>query len=56
MHFDEDNVSRLISSKDTGLSDENIGCDLSGTENGFILINERFKRRVLILSLKKELN
>ena len=50
------NISRLISLKDAGLNDENIGGELLGTENGFILINERFKWRVLILSLKKELN
>ena len=56
MHFGEDNISCLISSKDAGLNDENIGGDLSGTKNGFLLINGRFKRRVLILSLKKELN
>ena len=53
MDFGEDNIICLISSKDAGLNDENIGGDLSGTENGFILINGRFKRRVLILSLKK---
>ena len=53
--FGGDNISCLISSKDTGLNDENIVGDLSGIENGFILINGRFKRRVLILSLKKEL-
>ena len=56
MDFSEDNISGLISSKDAGLNDENIGGDLSGTENRFILINGRFKRRVLILSLEKELN
>ena len=44
--FGEDNISCLISSNDAGLNDENIGGDLSGTENGFILINGRFKRRV----------
>ena len=54
--FNEDNISCLISSKDACLNDENIGGDLSGTENRFILINGRFKRKVLILSLKKELN
>ena len=52
----EDNISCLISSKDADLSNNNIGGDLSGTESGFILINRRFKRKVLILSLKKELN
>ena len=41
--FAEDNISCLISSKDAGLNDENIGGHLSGTENGFILINGRFK-------------
>ena len=56
MDFGEDRISRLISSKDAGLNDKNIGGDLSGTETGFILINGRFKRRVLILSLKKKLN
>ena len=56
MDFGRDNISCLISSKDAGLNDENNGGALSGTENGFILINGRFKRRVLILSLKKELN
>ena len=54
--FSEDNISCLISSKDAGLNDENIGGNLSGTENRFILLDGRFKRRVLILSLKKELN
>ena len=54
--FGEDIISCLILSKDAGLNDENIGGDLLGTKNGFILINERLKRRVLILSLKKELN
>ena len=37
------------------LDDKNIGGDFSGTENGFALTNCRFKRRVLILSPKKEL-
>ena len=54
--FSEDNISCLILSKDTGFNDENIGGDLSGTENGFILVNVRFKRVVLILSLKRKLN
>ena len=54
--FGEDNISCLISSKDDSLKDENIGGVLSGTENGFILNNRRLKWRVLILSLKKELN
>ena len=56
MDFNEDNISCLISSKDAGLNEENIGGDSSGTENGFKLINGRFKRRVLIFSLRKELN
>ena len=56
MDFGKDNISCLISSKNAGLNDENICCDLSRTKNGFILINGGFKRRVLILSLKKELN
>ena len=47
MDFCEDNISCLISSKDVGFNDENIGGDLSYTENGFILINGRFKQRVL---------
>ena len=54
--FGEDNNSCLISSKDAALNDENIGGDLSGTENGFIVMNGRFKQRVLIFWLKKELN
>ena len=55
--FGEDNISCLIdSSKDAGLNDENIGWDLSGIESGFMIINGRLKRRVLILSLKKERN
>ena len=41
--FGEDNISCLISSKDAGINDENIVGDLSGTENGFILINGIFK-------------
>ena len=53
VYFSEDNISYLISSKDAGLNIENIGGDLSGTENESILINGRFKLRVLILSLKK---
>ena len=71
MDFDEDDISCLISSKDASLNDANIGgvlasvvdlyilnigSNLSGAENGFILINGRFKRRVLIFSQKKELN
>ena len=56
MDFGEDNISCLSLSKDAGLNDENIGGDLSVSENGCILMNGRFKRRVLILSLKKELN
>ena len=56
MDFGDDYISCLISSKDAGLNDENICGDLSGTENRFILIKGRLKRRVLILSLKKELN
>ena len=51
--FGEGNISCLISSKDAGLNDENICGDLSGIKNGF---NARCKRKVLILSLKKELN
>ena len=35
MDFGEDNISSLIPSNDAGLNDENIGGDLSGTENGF---------------------
>ena len=54
--FGEDNISCLISSKDAGLNDENIGGNLSGTELEFTLINGRFIRRVLILSLKNKLN
>ena len=49
VNFDEDNINCSISSKDSGLNEENIGGDLLGTENEFILINGRFKRRVLIL-------
>ena len=30
--FGEDNISCLISSKDAGLKDENVGGNLSGTE------------------------
>ena len=56
MNFGADNISCPISSKDAGLNDENFGDDLSGIENGLILINKRFKRRILILSLKLELN
>ena len=56
MDFGEDNINCIISLKDAGLNDENNDSDLSSTENGFILINGRFKWRVLILSLKKELN
>ena len=48
MDFGEDNISYLISSKDADFNDRNIGDDLSGTENEFILINGSFTRRVLI--------
>ena len=48
VEFGEDNNSCLISSKDAALNGENISGDLSGTENGFLLINGRFKWRVLI--------
>ena len=33
MDFGEDNISCLISSTDASLNDENIGGDLSGTDN-----------------------
>ena len=55
-NFCEKNISCLISLQGTGLNNENIGGDLSGTRNDFILINGNFKRRVLILSLKNEQN
>ena len=54
--FREHNISCLISSKDAGLNDENVGGNLSGSEKGFTLINRRFNRRVLMLSMKNELN
>ena len=54
--FGEDNISWLISSKDAGLNDKNVGGNLSGTEKGFTLISGRFNWRVLILSLKNKLN
>ena len=54
--FGEDNRSCLISSKDAGSNDKNVGGNLSDTKLEFRLINGRFNRRVLILSLKNELN
>ena len=51
--FGENNTSCLISSKDAGLNDENIGGYLLGSENRFISINRRFKWRVFISHLFK---
>ena len=33
--FGEDKINFLISSTDISLNDKNIGCDLSGRDNGF---------------------
>ena len=54
--FGEDKISYLISSKDAGSNDENVGGNVGNTEQGFTLINERLKWRVSILSLKNEFN
>ena len=48
--FGEDDTSFLISSKNAGLNDENVGENLSGTEWGFTLINGRFKQSFIFFT------